>query len=86
VAWTIVVPRRGAAISATLGAALAWTALLMVAAGGGPVVALAELLAQILSVSSAAVLTLTVAYAALLAGTAALLGQALRPAPARSAR
>lgn len=81
--WTMVVPRRGAVLSAAIGAGVAWTTLLVIAANGGPLIELATLLGQILSVSGSAVLTLTVAYAALLAGSAALVAQAIRP-PARA--
>ena len=81
--WTLVAPRRGSVLSAALGAAVAWAALLAIAARSGPVAALADLMGQILNASAAAVIALTVAYGALLAGSAALVAQSVRPAATR---
>lgn len=78
-AWTLIFPRRASVLSAAVAAIVAWSALLAIASRSGPVGELAELLAQILGITSAALLAVTVAYAALLAGAAALLAQAIRP-------
>lgn len=83
--WTLAVPRRGSALSAALAAAAAWSALLAIAARSGPIGGVADLMGQVLSVPPPAVITLTVAYGALLAGSAALVAQAVRP-PAENVR
>jgi len=78
-AWTLVFPRRASVLSAAVAAMVAWSALLALASQSGPVGELAALLAQILGITSAALLAVTVAYSGLLAGAAALFAQAIRP-------
>lgn len=70
--WTLALPSRGSAISAGVAGGLAWAGLLLLSARNAPVTNLANVLGQIMSVSGASLLTMTVAYAALLAGAAAL--------------
>jgi hypothetical protein len=77
--WTLAAPRRAAVLYATFAAVLAWGALLVWTARGGPVGAVDRLLAQIMNLPSHAMIGLTLLYAALLAGSAALLAQAIRP-------
>jgi heme A synthase len=79
--WTLTAPRRGGVIGAAIAGGLAWAALLALASRNGPIGDLAAVLGQIMSVSAAALITLTVAYAALLSGSAALVAQAVRPPP-----
>jgi hypothetical protein len=78
--WTFAFPRRAAILSAAFAAIVAWSALLALASRSGPIGELADLLAQVLGITSAALLAVTLAYAGLLAGAAALLAQAIRPA------
>lgn len=78
--WTLAAPRRAAVLYASFAGAAAWGAMLLVIARGGPVGAVDALLARIMNVPSHTLTGLTLMYAALLAGSAALLAQALRPA------
>lgn len=81
--WTILTPRRAAVIYAAFAGAMSWASLLMLQARGGPVGAVDRLVAQLLNVPGRTLIVLTLLYAALLAGSAALLAQALRPARAK---
>lgn len=79
-AWTFAAPRRASVLGAAFAGALAWAFLLMITARAGPVGELADVLGQILGgFPGNSLFFLTASYAALLAGSAALLAQALRP-------
>jgi hypothetical protein len=78
-AWTLASPRRGNVLQAATAGAFAWGALLIIAYRGGPVGALDQILAQIMQVPRWSLLWLTVAFGSLLAGSSALLAQAIRP-------
>ena len=81
--WTLAAPRRAAVIYAAFAGAIAWGSLLTWTARVGPVGALDRLLAQVMNMPRGGVIGLTLLYAALLAGSAALLAQAFRPAKFR---
>lgn len=78
--WTLAAPRRAAVIYAAFAGAAAWGVTLLLIARVGPVGAVDGLLAQIMNVPPRTLIGLTLAYGALLAGSAALLAQAIRPA------
>ncbi len=77
--WSMLVPRVGNVLAATLAGAAAWTALLLVGSRSGRIGSVADLLGAIVGTSGVAMLVLTVLYGALLAGSAALLAHALIP-------
>ena len=77
--WTLGAPRRAAVLYAAVAASMAWTALLFWTASGGAAGAIDDVLAQIMHLPVRAPIALTVAYGALLAGSAALVAQAIRP-------
>lgn len=77
--WTLAARRRAAVIYASFAGAAAWGSMLLVIARVGPVGAVDGLLAQIMHVPQHALIELTMLYGALLAGSAALLAQAIRP-------
>ncbi len=81
--WTLAAPRRAAVIYAAIAAAIAWGALLAWTSRIGPVGAVDGLLARIMNLPRGGLVGLSLFYAALLAGAAALLAQAIRPAPFR---
>ena len=60
----------GAALASTLGAVLAWGALLALAATRGPVLELADKLGRVMGAPGVALLVLTLAFAAVLAWSA----------------
>jgi hypothetical protein len=83
--WTFVAPRRGAVLYAAAAGAFAWGALLVWYGRSAPVGGVDALLTQLLSVPANSFTALTLVYAALLAGSAALVAQSFRaPAPIRS--
>jgi hypothetical protein len=69
---------RDATLTAMLAAACAWSALLLFDASRGPVGRLTHLFGAIFHMSDATLLILTVAYAALLAATAAACARGIR--------
>lgn len=72
---------------AALGAALGWTAILTLDAGrGGDVVAIATRLGAVLHVPALVFLLITLAFAAVLCGTAAVLGSAIGGTNASTSR
>jgi hypothetical protein len=77
--WTLAAPRRAAVIYASFAGAAAWGTMLLLIARVGPVTAVDSLLAQIMNVPPHALIEFTVLYGALLAGSAALLAQSIRP-------
>lgn len=77
--WTLASPRRAAVFYASFAGAVAWGSLLAWMARTAPVGAVDALMASIMDVPERAIIALTLAYAALLAGTAALVAQAIRP-------
>jgi hypothetical protein len=78
--WTFASPRRASVIGAALAGGLSWALMLLVASRAGPVFELADVLGQTLGgFPGNSLLLLTAAYSSLLAGSAALLAQALRP-------
>jgi hypothetical protein len=77
--WTLAFPRRGAVLYAAFAGALAWGALLLQASRSGPIGQLDALLSGVMSLPPRFPLLLTLSYAALLAGAAALIAQAIRP-------
>lgn len=81
--WTLALPRRGSVLASVLAGTAAWGILLGIAARSGRVGQMATLLGEVLGTSGGAVLALTLAYGALLAGSAALLARALNPPPLR---
>ena len=83
--WTLAAPRRAAVIYAAFAGAAAWAALLIWAARAGPIGGVDALLTPIMNLPPRALIGLTLLYAALLAGAAALLAQAIRPPTFKSA-
>jgi len=77
--WTLAAPRRAAVIYASFAGASAWGSMLLLIARGGPVGELNALLSQIMNVPGWGLIALTIAYGALLAGSAALIAQSIRP-------
>jgi hypothetical protein len=77
--WTLAAPRRAAVLYAVAAGAIAWGALLLWTARAGPVGAVDTLLAQMLHIPPRALIGLTMLYASLLSGAAALVAQAIRP-------
>lgn len=76
--WTYLLPRRGEVILAALGGGVAWGILLLIVRRNGPVGDMDRVLSGTLQMPPGASIGLTVMYAALLAGAAALVAQALR--------
>jgi hypothetical protein len=83
--WTLAMPRRGGVTLAAFSGATAWGVLLLIVRRDGPVGALDSILSAVLQMPPRAGIALTVLYAAVLAGSAALIAQSLRP-PARRRR
>ncbi|HKS06696.1 MAG TPA: hypothetical protein VJR92_10320 [Gemmatimonadaceae bacterium] len=83
--WTLATPRRAAVIYAAFAGAMAWGALLSWMSRTAPIGAVDSLMAQIMDVPQRSIVMLTLAYAALLAGSAALVAQSIRP-PVRTPR
>lgn len=77
--WTVVYPRRGAVLYASVAGALSWGAMLLWTSRGGPVGHVDRILADIMGAPDRGLIILTITFAALLAGSAALVTQAVRP-------
>jgi hypothetical protein len=77
-ALTLAMPRRGGVMIAAFGGALAWAFLLMLVRRNGPVGALDRVLSGTLQMPPGSGIALTIVYAALLAGAAALIAQSIR--------
>ncbi len=75
--WTVLLPRPGAALYAAIAGVFAWGALLLWSAQSAPIGALDILLTKILGVPAGGPIVLTLAYAGLLAGSAAMVAQAI---------
>jgi hypothetical protein len=78
-AWTYAAPRRAGVLYAALAGAFAWGVLLIIMSQQGAITPVDTLLSQVLGVPPRSLLALTLAYAALLAGSAALVTQAVKP-------
>lgn len=76
--WVYSMPRRGAVIYAAVAGALAWGGLLLWYARSAPIGAADALVTEILGVPARSLIVLTLAYAALLSGSAALVAQWIR--------
>ena len=81
--WTLSLPRRGGVMLAALSGATAWGMLLLLLRRNGPVGAVDRVLSGTLQLPPGAGVGLTLAYAALLAGAAALVAQSLREVKGR---
>ncbi len=66
--------RRGSALTCALAAMAAWSALLLFAASGGRMPALSAALSGVMGVPVAVLLVMTIAFAGLLGGSAAMVG------------
>jgi hypothetical protein len=78
-AWTLATPRRAAVFYAAFAGATAWGALLSWMSRSAPIGQVDALMAQIMDVPERSIVLLTLTYAALLAGSAALVAQSIRP-------
>ena len=70
---------KAAPLAASGAAAVGWAALMIFNLFGGPTIALSELLGAVLGVPMWVLPLATLAFPALLAGTSAAVGSALRP-------
>jgi hypothetical protein len=77
--WTLVAPRRGNVIYASFAGALAWGAILMAVSREGSVPSVDHIVGSVMRVPGNALMGLTLLYAALIAGAAALIAQSIRP-------
>jgi hypothetical protein len=77
--WTLALPRRGGVMIAAFSGAAAWGMLLLLLRRDGPVGDVDRVLSGTLGLPPGAGVGLTLAYAALLAGAAALVAQSVRP-------
>lgn len=82
--WMFTLPRRGGTTIAAVSGASAWGLLLLIARRSGPIGALDTVLSGTLGLPPRSGLILTILYAALIAGAAALVAQAIRPVTASS--
>jgi hypothetical protein len=83
--WAFVLPRRGGILIAVFSGAAAWGLLLLILRVKGPVGAVDRVLAGTLQMPPGAGVGLTLVFAALLAGSAAMVAQSLRPPEKRNA-
>ena len=77
-AFTLALPRRGGVMIAAFSGAAAWGLLLMLAGRDGPVGDVDRVLSGTLQLPPGGGMLLTVLFAAVLAGAAALVAQAIR--------
>ncbi len=85
-AWTLAMPRRGGVLVAALSGAAAWGLLLLLVRRNGPVGVLDGVLSGTLQLPAGGAIALTLVFAGLLAGSAALVAQSIRPAVTASSR
>jgi hypothetical protein len=71
--WAIVAPRRGAVLIAVLAGAGSWAGILGWSARSGPIRKVDPLLTQIMGLPERSLLVLTLAFGALLSGSAVLI-------------
>ena len=83
--WTLAAPRRAAVFYAAFSGAAAWGALLAWMSRSAPIGDVDALMSRIMDVPERSIVLLTLAYAGLLAGSAALVAQSIRP-PQRTVR
>jgi hypothetical protein len=81
--WTLALPRRGGIMIAAFSGATAWGSLLLMPGRDGPIGAVDRVLAGTMQLPPGAGIGLTLAFAALLAGAAALVSQSIRPVEGR---
>lgn len=76
--WTLALPRRGGVLIAAFSGAAAWGILLLLLRRDGPVGAVDRVLSGTLQLPPGGAIGLTLAFAGLLAGAAALVAQSIR--------